>query len=223
MPQVGIHGFASTSCIPATPSWKRVRMVRETTNSISAAARPIALISAAQRRGTSIKRTAVAMGSQRMTERTWLMTVPQGAERRARGAGGVLANDSCGGKTTTCALPPALCALSYKHPYEHHHAGEEHQRVVAHVAGLHESEEVAEGVDRVAEERQRAVDQSVDAAPEERRDPLQRPHHGHVVHLVDVPLVLERPGQAGGHVVVAGELPLLVARAGDPPAEDGDQ
>src|ERR1043166_178387 len=164
MPHDGIHGLASMSCMPATPSSKCWRMARETANSMSAAARPTILISAAKRRGTGMSRTAVTLGSQRTSERTWLMALPQGAGRRAQGAGGVLATArlSAIGKTTTCAPRPAPCALSCQHPYEHHHPHEEHQRVVAHVAGLQEAQEIAEGVDGVAEERQGAVDDRVD-------------------------------------------------------------
>src|ERR1043165_8985778 len=231
MPHDGIHGFASTSCMPATPSSKCWRMARETANSISAATRPTTLISAAKRRGTSISRTAVTIGSQRTSERTWLIVWPQGAGRRARGAGGVLATarlsatgmDSCGCRTTTCAPRPPPCALSCQHPYEHHHSRKKHQRVVAHVAGLQEAQQIAGGVDCVAEEREGAVDDRVDAAPEEDRDPLQRPHDGDVVDLIDIPLVLERRRQSLRQPAVAGELRVFESSPRDPPAEEGDE
>src|SRR6266498_4031514 len=222
--------------MPATPSWKCVRMVSETMNSMSAATRPMALISVAHFRGRRASITAVAIGSQRMTERTWLMRPPCPSPRfagrgwrEAPGEGRILQDGAPHPPLTRHLLPArgekALHteSRSCQHPHEDHHPREEHQRVVADVAGLQEAKQRAEGLDEVAEESEEAVDHGVDAAPEEYGEPLQRPHHGEVVHFVDVPLVLDRAREAGRHPLIALQLPFFVARAGDPPPEKGDE
>src|SRR4029079_1349333 len=94
---------------------------------------------------------------------------------------------------------------SSENPYEHHHAEEEHQRVIAHVAGLEESKEIAESFDDVAEHRRDAVDDRVDDAPQEHGHPFEWPDDDRGVDLVDVVLVVERVREArrallDGHV-----------------------
>src|SRR5687767_6086022 len=63
---------------------------------------------------------------------------------------------------------------SHNESDEHHHADEEHQRVVADVAGLEEAHDLAEAADDVAEHGREAVDDGVDALPEESRECGQR-------------------------------------------------
>src|SRR5947209_4629320 len=50
-------------------------------------------------------------------------------------------------------------------PDEDDDAAEEHQRVVAHVAGLEEAQQVADGSHHVADQREHAVDDGIYAFP----------------------------------------------------------
>src|SRR5207248_4592104 len=104
---------------------------------------------------------------------------------------------------------------SCEYPYEDDHPHEEHQRVVADIAGLEEAQQVADEGDEVRAEREDAVDGEVDAAPEELRDLLQRPDDDRLVQLVDVPLVLQRarqPRRTLGERRVGRESALVEAR-----------
>src|SRR6185436_3451829 len=89
-------------------------------------------------------------------------------------------------------LRSGISALLTEKCDEDDHADEEHQRVVANVAGLEEAQHISESADDKSEQRGDAVDHGVDALPEEARDRRQRTDHDLAVELIDVPLVLER-------------------------------
>ena len=101
--------------------------------------------------------TAAAIGSQRVMERM-LVILPSGVGCRVSGVGTGRPRGACE-HARARVLPTAdtrhPTPRSCEHPHEDDHAQEKHQRVVADVAGLEEAEEIADGGDDVAEERER--------------------------------------------------------------------
>src|SRR5579859_1981192 len=178
MPHCGIQLRDSTSWKPATPSWNCCRIVSEIANVASDVKRPIPLIAFTALFGMNARSTATATGSQMIQLKTFVIcsqfAVRCAADRRA-----ALRTANRERRTPSC-----------KYPYENDHSQEEHQRVVANVAGLEEAHEIAEERHDVSDERQAAVDERVDAAPQKLGKPLERPNNDGAVKLVDVPLVL---------------------------------
>src|SRR5207247_1011902 len=133
-------------------------MAREMTNVASETKRPRILIVFAAERGNSASKNAAAMGSQIVQLRMWVMAdAPHPALRATlsplRGARDT--RDHGAGEA------------SREDPYEYDHSHKKHQRVVAHVARLQEAQQVAHRGDDVSAESENAVDQRIDAAPEE--------------------------------------------------------
>src|SRR5437867_4218554 len=123
------------------------------TNVASETKRLRILIVFAAERGNNASKNTAAMGSQIVQLRRCVMAAPRAHEspspawgRRCREAAG---------------------EGSREDPYEYDHSHKKHQRVVAHVARLQEAQQVAHGGDDVTAESENAVDQRIDAAPEE--------------------------------------------------------
>src|SRR5205807_4173675 len=165
----------------------------EATNVASDDSRPKPLMAFAAVFGKKAMITAAAMGSQRVMERM-LVIWPPGS------AGVPPAADDARLATQRAGKMPAFPGASCEHPNEHNHSQEKHQRVVADIAGLEEAQEVADRCDDVAEKREEAVDQGVDAAPEELREAFERTDDRRAVRLIDVPLVLH-PARDGRHLL----------------------
>src|SRR6266508_6244402 len=220
MPHCGIHERDSTSWNPAIPSWNCCRIVSENTKVASEVKRPIALIALTAPLGRKERITATAIGNQ-MIQLSTLVMAPHPALRATL-------SPLRGARDRDVPLPLAgegaakrRVRASREYPYEDDHSQEEPERVVAHVAGLEKSQQIADPLDDVADEREQPVDQVVDAAPQELRGALERCHHSLAVELVDVILVLERGGQSGCralHRLIARELRKLIARLRQPPA-----
>ena len=132
-------------------------MAREVTNVASETKRPRILIVFAAERGNSASKNAAAMGSQIVQLRMWVIGAPHLALRATlsplRGA--------------TDTRDHGAGEGSHEDPYEYDHSHKKHQRVVAYVARLQEAQQVAHRGDDVSAESENAVDQRIDAAPEE--------------------------------------------------------
>src|SRR5436305_1966513 len=160
-------------------------MPSEAAKVASEASRPTPLMAVAALRGKTSSTTAAAIGSQRVMERTlFIASHRRGARQRARRSR--FGPEYCPEYRARCRAPLR------EYPYEDDHPREEHQRVVADVAGLKEAQQVAGQSDGVRAEGEGAVDGLVDAPPEELGGLLQRADDDRLVQLVDVPLVLQR-------------------------------
>src|SRR5258707_939753 len=145
------------------------------------ASSPKALIAFAAVFGKTSSSTADAMGSQRVIDRTFVMPARFAGSlcgvSRSRGCG----VSRCSASNAALEAPHRETAqprnhetASCQHPNEHDHSQEKHQRVVPHVAGLEEAEQVTGSGHDVADQSEEAVDQGVDAAPEELGESFQR-------------------------------------------------
>src|SRR5262249_42621026 len=118
-----------------------------------------------------------------------------------------------------------LRTSSYKYPYEDDHSQKKHQRVIAHIAGLEEAQQIADCGHDVTDHRQQSVDESVDPAPEKLGELLQRRDDGPDVKLIDVPLVLHAAGDCRRSLcerLVCCEPSAVIARPREPGTERGD-
>src|SRR5256885_708221 len=131
MPHCGIQVRISTSCSPAMPSWNPLTMPSEATNVASEASSPMPLIAPVAFLGKKTSRIAAAIGNQRVTDRTFIGNHRRGARQRAR-------NSSARRELRTRCRAPLR-----EYPYEDDDPHEEHQRVIAHVTGLEEAQQVA--------------------------------------------------------------------------------
>src|SRR5437660_11859981 len=155
MPHWGIQVRISTSCSPATPSWNPLTMPSEAMNVASEASSPTPLIAPAAFFGKTTSSIAAAMGSQRVMERRlfmedWLAVGRWPLAEMRRKLNG---------------QQPTANGQLREYPYEDDDPHEKHQRVIAHVAGLEEAQQVADERDEIRGEGEHAVDGEVDAAP----------------------------------------------------------
>src|SRR5262245_4303801 len=118
-------------------------------NVTSEVSSPIPLIALTAPRGTKARITATAIGSQMLQLSTCVIC----SQFAVRGSQLTTANCS--------AAYRDLRTSSYKYPYEDDHSQKKHQRVIAHIAGLEEAQQIADCGHDVTDHRQQSVDESV--------------------------------------------------------------
>src|SRR5213082_976574 len=120
MPHCGIHVRISTNCSPAMPSRNPLTMPSDAANVASDASSPTPLIAPVALFGKKTRRTAAAIGSQRVMLRTLFMLLCGTGSQPVRGrdTGRPVGQPPDGLRTR----PTSSC----EHPYEDDHPHEEH-------------------------------------------------------------------------------------------------